>query len=445
VTASPESWSLRAERSLVAAGVAALAVAAFLFGWALLHQGFYDREQIVDTPVYEQYGDWMADGKVPYRDFRPEYPPLALPVFVIPSLVAGEAAGLDEYSRVFEGLMAACGAAALLLVAVTLRSVGAGPIRSAVALAFAALAPLALGSVVLSRFDLWPAALTAGALAALVAGRNRLGAGVLGLAVAAKLYPGVLVPLALAWIWRMRGRREALVCAAVLVGALAVCFLPFVLLAPEGVAASLGRQLSRPLQIESLGSAILLALGVDVEMASGHGSQNIAGTPGVAVGIAATLVQAVALIWIWTTFARGHMDRERLLRYAAAAVLAFVALGKVLSPQFLIWLVPFVPLVRGRRGLGASVLLGAALVLTQLWFPFRYWDFALAFDETISWLVLARDLVLVAALVVLVYERRDAAERGPDRLGAATASGPLHRGPGEAVVLGRENDRRLRG
>ncbi|MGH3131680.1 MAG: hypothetical protein ACRDNX_12760, partial [Gaiellaceae bacterium] len=230
----------------------------------------------------------------------------------------------------------------------------------------------------------------------------RLGSGVLGLAVAAKIYPLVLVPLAAAWIWRRRGRRRALACGGVFAAVVAACFLPFLVLAPEGVASSLGRQLSRPLQIESLGSALLLALGVDVEMESGHGSQNIAGTPGDLVGLAATVVQAAALGWLWLSFARGRMDAERLVRYAAAVVLAFVALGKVLSPQFLIWLVPLVPLVRGRRGLTASALLGLALVLTQIWFPFRYWDFARTFDETVSWLVLARDLALVTALIVLV-------------------------------------------
>jgi hypothetical protein len=198
------------------------------------------------------------------------------------------------------------------------------------------------------------------------------------------------------------------VCGGVFVAVLAVCFVPFLLLAPTGMGASLGRQLSRPLQIESLGSAVLLALGADVEMASGHGSQNVAGTPGLVAGIAATVLQAAALIWLWVRFARGRMERERLVRFSAAVVVAFVALGKVLSPQFLIWLVPLVPLVRGRRGVAAAALLGLALVLTQLWFPYRYWQLALHFGALQSWLVLVRDLVLVALFLVLLLPLRHA-------------------------------------
>ena len=47
------------------------------------------------------------------------------------------------------------------------------------------------------------------------------------------------------------------------------------------------------------------------------------------------------------------------------------------------------------------------MVLTQLWFPSRYWELALEFDPLASWLVLVRDLVLVALLVVLVRASRD--------------------------------------
>jgi len=87
------------------------------------------------------------------------------------------------------------------------------------------------------------------------------------------------------------------------------------------------------------------------------------------------------------------------VQYAAAAVVAFVALGKVLSPQYMIWLIAVIPLV---RRWSAWALYVAALALTQAWFPQKYWSYALGFSESVTWLVLARDLVLLALLVVLL-------------------------------------------
>jgi Glycosyltransferase family 87 len=405
VIARAESWSRPARTAWPL--VAAAGVCLFLASWWGLHQGFYERDQIVDLPVYENYGEAMTRGDVPYRDFAVEYPPAALPVFLVPAIGDGDS---DTYRRRFEGVMAGFGAMLVVCVALALAALGAGLARLAAGVAFVAIAPLLLGSVVLSRFDLWPALLLAGALAALVSGRLRLGSGLLGLGVAAKLWPGVLVPLVVAYVWRTRGRREALACGIVFAAVVVVCFLPFLVLAPADVLDSVWRQARRPLQIESLGSALLLAghhaFGLDLTMKSSSGSQNLDGALPDAVAVVHGLVQAGVLIALWVSFARGPATRERLVRYAAAAVLAFVALGKVLSPQFLIWLVPLVPLVRGRRGPIASILLAFALVLTQLWFPYRYWDLALRFDTTASWLVLARDLVLVALLVVLVEPNR---------------------------------------
>jgi hypothetical protein len=229
-----------------------------------------------------------------------------------------------------------------------------------------------------------------------------------------KLFPGVLVPLALAYVWRTRGRREALVCLGVLVGVVLLAFLPFLILAPDGVAHSIGRQLSRPLQIESLGAALYLAAhhltGLDVEMRSGSGSQNLYATGTVATAVLLSVVQLATLVWIWL---RRPGTAEELVRWSAAALVAFVALGKVVSPQFLIWLVPVVALVAGSRGLRASALLALALVLTQLWFPTRYWDLARELAPLPSTLVLARDLVLVALLVVLVRDSRREPARSP--------------------------------
>ena len=76
--------------------------------------------------------------------------------------------------------------------------------------------------------------------------------------------------------------------------------------------------------------------------------------------------------------------RERLVRYSAAAVCAFIAFSKVLSPQYLIWLIPLIPLIRGRRGAAAAALFVATLVLTQLWFPSRYIDLVYGLDPRAS-------------------------------------------------------------
>jgi uncharacterized membrane protein len=407
LNASQERWSLPADaRPALVAGLAALAV----FGgvWALLHHGFYKRGQIVDTPVYQRYGEAMVNGQVPYLDFSVEYPPAALPVFLLPAI--GDHHDANTYRWNFEALMVVCGLLAIAGVTVALGALRAGPERLFAALAFAALAPLALGSVILTRFDLWPTALLVLGLASVLAERRRLGLGVLGLAASAKIFPAVVVPLAITYVWRRRGRREALICTGIFAAVVALCFAPFVRLSPGGVWDSLYRQADRPLQIESLGSSFLLVahqLGAwTVHLNLSHGSQNQGGSFAGAFATVQSIVQAVVVIGLWITFARGPAEPERLVRYSAATVAAFIAFGKVLSPQFLIWLLPLVPLVRGRRGLAASAVLLVALVLTQLWFPNRYWRLALQQDAIASWLVFARDLVLVLLVVVLAMPGR---------------------------------------
>ncbi|HST26404.1 MAG TPA: glycosyltransferase 87 family protein [Gaiellaceae bacterium] len=409
--AQPASWSPQADWNRAAA--AALAAAAvFAIAWTVVHFGFYADNHIIDTRVYQRYGDGMVAGHVPYRDFTVEYPPAALPTFVIPSAVLGRGASSSSYDRVFGFLMAVCGAAAVALVAVTLVRDRAGPARLAAGCALAALAPLALGSVLLTRFDLWPAALVAAALAALVSGRDRLALGALALGIAAKIYPLVLLPIFLAWIWRRRGRRAALEALGAGLAVVIVCVVPFLALSPHGVWESSLRQISRPLQIETLASGVLLALhhaaGLHLTMVSSHGSQNLAGSLPDALATMQTVLEALAVLGVWIWFARGPADTSRLFRACAAAVCAFVVFGKVLSPQYLIWLVPLVALVRGRRGLAAGGVLVACLVLTQVWFPYRYWRLVFHFDTAASWLVLVRDLGLVGLLAVLLWPVRRA-------------------------------------
>lgn len=405
--------------------IAPLVVAAFLVAFGGLHYGFYTRKLLLDTPIYERYGDAIVHAhRVPYRDFAVEYPPGALPVFALPSLAA-PAGDFQRYREAFEALMLACGAAGAALAGSVLARQRVSRRRLAAGTLLAGLAPLALGPVVLSRFDLWPAALTAAAVAALVAERRRTAFALLAAAIVAKAYAAVLLPLALVYVLRRSGRRDALACAAVLLAVGAAVVVPFAVLSPHGVWASVSGQAERPLQIESLGASFLLAghqlWSLPLVEAASHGSDNLVGGTPHALASAQSIAGIVVLLALWVGFARGPADRDRLLRYTAAAVCAFVALDKVLSPQYLIWLIALVPLVRGRRGAVSAALFVAALVLTQLWFPHRYIDLVYGFDPRASWLVLARDLTLVALLVTLAWPEGLRPRVGASVVGATVA------------------------
>jgi len=369
VSTRTQRWA----EALVAGGL-------FLACFGLVHTWFWAHGALVDWPTYQRYGAAIVDHhRVPYRDFPVEYPPGALPAFVVPAF-------FDDYATALEWLMAACGVAVVVVLAFVRRE----------AAFYAALAPLLVGSLILSRFDLWPALLVVAALAALLAGRDGIGWAFLGAAVAAKLWPLVIVPPALLWSVRRGHARSALAGVAVAV----LAFVPFALIAPHGLWHSVSSQASRPLQVESLGAALLTTFG-HPDVVTTHGSQNLAGHG--AVGAALSGVGSAAVIAVWIAFARGPGTPDRFIRYAVAAVCAFVAFDKVLSPQYLLWLIPLVPLVRGARGVVATVLLTVACVLTQVWFPQRY--FAYANNFQLAWVVLTRDLVLVALFVVLVMPR----------------------------------------
>jgi len=377
---------------------------------------------ISDTGVYQGYGERIASGDVPYRDFAVEYPPGALVPFVVPALVTDTR---DAYDAVFLAAMLAGLAIIAALVVLSLEALQVPRIRAAGSVGALLAGVAILGPFVLTRFDLFAAAITLAAICAVLHRRDRLGLALLGAAIATKIYPAVVLPLVVARVWRRDGRAAALKALAVGAATVLAIYLPFVVVAPEGVLRSVWRQLGRPLQIESLGSGVLLALhhvaGMPLAWASSSGSQNLTGTVAEVASALTTVVGIAALVLVWRRFARGDTDdAARFARYSAAAIVAFVAFGKVLSPQFLIWLLAVVVLVPGLRGVVASALLLVACLLTRAWFPDNYWHLVKQFDSTASWLVLARDIVLVGVFAVIVARLR-ARERVPV---GSTALGP---------------------
>ena len=277
------------------------------------------------------------------------------PCFVVPSLSRADV-GLPRRLRVADGALrlrrgrSRCAARARTTSRLRLRP----------PLAFVALSPLLLGSVILTRFDLWPAMLAALRARRARAGRYRLGArparrGDRGEAVSrscssrspSRTSGGVAA-----------GERGSSAAASSRSASPLLAYLPFAVLAPgRECVRSVGRQLvaaaaDREPRLGGRCSRPRL-VGTGVEVGSSHGSQNLVGTAPTRSRSRSRSLQVAVLAWLWLRFARveGAASPVELAVNAAAALTAFVALGKVLSPQFLIWLVPVVvarPAARAR-------------------------------------------------------------------------------------------------
>lgn len=430
------------------AGVALTVLAvSFAITWSRM-----DDASAWDVPLYESFGDAILDGQVPYRDVRIEYPPGALPAFVLPALAsralgpAGASSYEPEqndparsYAFWFAALMGLLLAVTLAATAASLALLGASVGMAAAALLTVGATPLVLGELALTRFDALPVALTAAAAALLLARRPRWAAVALGLAVSAKLYPLLLLPLVAALVWRRHGRREAWVGVGLTLAVVIATFLPFLALAPEETWFSVRAQTTRGLQVESLPGSIVLALdrvaeglgvsGIASVDEGGTGavrSADVVGATGAVAGSLALLASLVVIGAVWVGFARGNGSPAAFVRAAAAVIAAQLALGRVLSPQFVLWLLPFVPLVAGRRGRWALGLLVAAMAATHAWFPDLYRDYVNEREPFATAFLLGRNALLVALLAVLVVPARGAyaarARRSPSSPPAASST-----------------------
>jgi hypothetical protein len=377
-------------------------------GWVVLiaacslpNVGLWDGQGKADTGLYSLYGGRIAHGHVPYRSgFSMEFPPGAIPALAVPALPR------SHYVSWFKAFELLCAAAAIGAVAFALTGASAG--RRYGAVIVAALAPAALGPIALNSFDLWPSALAAWAVALVMRGHPRWGLALLGAATAAKLYPALLAPALLTYVARERGRAEVRRAFLVAAGVVFVVFAPFAAVAPGGLRASLQQQATRGLQVESLGGSILGVahrLGAEYHVVVSHSpfSFDIAGRGAGVLATLLTILVLVATAAVWQLLRGGPVDRERTLRAVAATAVGFVAFAKVLSPQYLLFLVPLVPLV---DSLAAWALLLLALGLTQVWarFPEPFLD-TIRLGGRI-WVVLARNVVLVALYALLALGLR---------------------------------------
>jgi glycosyl transferase family 87 len=436
-TTRPPTTIRRAELR-TALRAAALLTPVYLLAAAVPQGGLFRGREYRDVGLYGDYAHAFLDGRIPYRDVFVEYPPGAFAVFLPPAFLPD-----DWYRHAFKLLMALLGVVMLFVAALILVRLGASSRRLYGALGALALSPLAIGPVSLNTYDLWPALLVAGAVCALLYGLPTLGFGLLGVAVTAKLYPLALLPVFCLAVGRRRLGRPLLAFAAVVL----VVVGPFALVGWDGLWDSVDAQAERALQLESLGGALLVAadkLGFyDAEVVTGSTaalSRDLGGSLADGVAAAMTVLQVAAIVLAAWFFARGQREGERLVAAAAATLAGFLAFARFISPQYLVWLLPLVALVVPPAGVAAAAVLGAALVLGQLWF-FHYRElFGL---ENVAWLVLARDLCLVALYGILVVALLRLRTTIPSSSSAVDQS-PLRSSRASGIAAVEADDRRSR-
>jgi hypothetical protein len=384
--------------------------------------GLWNPNGVADTGLYSLYGARMAHGLVPYRDFFIEFPPGALPAFVLPALPGSH---FVVWFHIFEAL---CGLGTIVCLGTILSRLHVRDRGAYMALTLAALAPAALGPITLNSFDYWPAFLMTASVAALVADRTKAGFALLGIATAAKLFPAGLLALALLFTIRRRGQPRVRGALLAYLAAVAVVFAPFVALGAGGLRFSLRVQLSRGLQLESLGATLLTTahhLGAyDVSYTPNLAYAQLDGSLASAIATVSTVVMLGAIALVAWLYHRTPGNTRDFVDAAAATVVAIVAFAKVISPQYLLWVVALVAAASVGRRLAAPLLL-LALGLTQVWVPDRFRQ--LQTLNWVTWVVLARNLLLVALFVTLLQSLR-ARGVSVEREAARTAQQRAHPG-----------------
>jgi hypothetical protein len=368
-------------------------------GWAAaLWLAPFSDERVNDLFVYREFAAPVLGGALPYRDVFFEYPPLAAAAIALPGLAG---TGEDVFRAAFAGW-------SLLLAGLTVLLCGALAVRSGGdrtrALFAAASLPLFLGALARTHFDLAPVVLMLAALVLLLDRRPRSGMAVLGLAAMTKGFPIVAAPAALVWVAARHDRRALWASAGALLAALALPALVAMALSSAGAHGAVEYHLERPVQVESLpatGIVLFDALGAgDARSVQSHRSDGLehpAGEALVGIGLALMLAAIAAAAAL---SAGGPRD---LVLASLTAVLAFAALGKVLSPQYVLWLVPLGALAFAWRMHALAAVVAGAAILTQLEFPARYFD-VVAGEPFALALVALRNVALLAALGLALRE-----------------------------------------
>lgn len=380
-----------------------------LFLVAFLTLYFFRSEHFQDLRLYYTSALDLIQGRLPYRDFPLEYPPLALLPIVLPQLI--NPFGSRGYVVLFfieNALFSIVLAWLLLPITHSLRV----RYRSRfVSVAYVALVTI-LAPLLPWRYDLFPALLTGLALLSVIINRPMLVGFWLGLGIAAKLYPVILLPI-FSLYYLVKQQYLALV--RLLLGTFVttcLILLPFALVGKEQFLSFVQYQQLRGLQLESIPAGVILLadkLGwTKVQLINNYGATHLISplADGVLKWLPFTFLFlfGVVIISCLNCFRReramlGTVTIESLVTYIAATLLIFIATNKVFSPQYLIWLLPFAPLLRPRQ---IALFLGICII-TIFIFPFFYWKL-MGLGRILILVLNLRNVLLVTLMLWLIVK-----------------------------------------
>jgi len=327
----------------------------------------------------------------PLHILPPEYPALTLVVFSLPILAPAQ-----WYQVVFAFCMFIIAGVIYLLLR-RYRSTGA-------AIAFAVYLVLGSWATALGRFDLVPAGLILGAVLLGVRSKWKWAFALLALATLLKLFPIILVvPFLIAQQmqskekWFAWSRWSAF---GLFVGICAVVTAVSLFLNVADTLFPINYFLNRPFQIESIPSTLLWLggkAGRTVHWVFTYQSLNFLSSLSHVVSLLSIFLLVGGLLFTFWLQLRRKIDVPMA---CLITLLIIMITGKVLSPQYLIWVSPLVAYV-GQAHWKWLVSWAGVSLLTLIIFPFMYVD--IVYIQTYYPVILVRDWLLLAIVCVLLY------------------------------------------
>jgi len=372
---------------------------AFIFGY-LFH--FYLTTN-TDVSLYFADASKLLSGLLPYRDFTLEYPPFALIFFGLPRIITSS---YTQYARIFLYEVLVFDIIGLLLIFDIVRRLGEIPWKS---LLIYTLCVLAVGPIIIQTFDIFPAVMTLAAIYFFWRGKHKTSWAMLALGTMTQIYPAVIAPIFLLIYFRNRQFKQIRDGLIIFLSVCLITLLPFIILGSSSILSLISYHSQRGLQIESTYSAIILALTKigfgTVAVEHSFGSWNIISpTATVLAKLSIYIMASSLLIVYWFIYRQVKLGKSQfsyLGAYALLTLVTTIATSKVFSPQYLIWLVPIIPILCGRWRtliLATFIMVGG---LTYYIFPLHYSEL-LQFQPTTVAILLGRDVLFIFLAVLAV-------------------------------------------